>query len=238
MFTRIIPATFVLALVPSFTVAVLAEEPTLPLKTKSLDTAELDRLAIDVLKELHDRGADLYNAADASSAVRLYEGSLRTIRPFLAHRPKVQERITTGLADVAKLDGAKSMGFRLHELIEQVRADLRTEAKPGTNATASKTPAAIAALSGTIQLNGKPLADSTITIVSLDLPLPRVFTTRSNSDGQYKFPSPIPAGRYVGIVNPDNTVKIPAKYQFTTGSTLNATVSGADSTANWNLEQK
>ncbi len=84
-----------------------------------------DRAAIDVLKDLHNRGADLYNAADAPGALRTYDSALRAVAPFLAHRPKVQKMIDDGLADAAKLDTPKAQAYKLHEVIDAVRTDLK-----------------------------------------------------------------------------------------------------------------
>lgn len=94
---------------------------------KPVPAADLDRLAVEVLKDVHNRGADLYNAADAAGAYRLYEGALRGVGPFLKHRPKAARAIADGLAEVAKLPTAKEQAFRLHEVIEQVRADLKAD---------------------------------------------------------------------------------------------------------------
>ena len=90
-----------------------------------MSDAELDARAVAVVKEVHNLGAALYNGGDPVGAFRLYEGALRTCRAFLAHRPAVQQRIGDGLAEVDRTDGARVRAYRLHELMEEVRGDLK-----------------------------------------------------------------------------------------------------------------
>ena len=90
---------------------------------------DADKITVDVLRDVHNRGAELYNAGDPAGAFRLYEGALMAVRPFLAHRKDAQKSIDDGLAEVAKTDGAKVRAFRLHEVIEDVRGKLKGEKK-------------------------------------------------------------------------------------------------------------
>ena len=175
----------VLALLVGFGLAVglpAADPPAAPTTT----ITELDRLAVEVLKDVHNRGADLYNAVDAGGALRMYEGGLRSVGPFLAHRPKVQAAIAEGLAEAFKLDGAKAQAFRLHEVIDQARNDLKAAMKADTE-TAKTTPMpkpeppkpeppkaeppkpeppAVGSLAGVLTLDGQPLAKAEVTLVS------------------------------------------------------------------------
>lgn len=92
---------------------------------------DLDTIALAILKEVHNLGAGLYNGGDPVGAFRLYEGALRTCAAFLEHRPAVQQRIRDGLAEVDRTDGGRVRAFRLHELMEEVRADLKATRAPG-----------------------------------------------------------------------------------------------------------
>lgn len=108
--------------------AVSAQPPTIA----KVDSTE--QLALDVLKDVHNRGAELYNRGDSAGAYRLYEGALRTVSVFLAARPNIQKIIADGLDEVGKTEGVKIQAFRLHEVIEQVRGELKDVlAKPKTN---------------------------------------------------------------------------------------------------------
>ena len=90
---------------------------------------DLNKQAVEALRVQHDRGADLYNAGDAGGAVKVYETALGTVSAFLAHQPVIQKTIGDGILDARKADGDKARAFKLHEVVEQVRTDLRAETK-------------------------------------------------------------------------------------------------------------
>lgn len=197
-----------------------------------------DRLVIDALKEVHNRGADLYNTGDSAGCFRMYQGALLTARAFLGHRPAVQKVIDDGLADVAKTEGVKIQAFRLHEVIEDVRAKLKDEIKkakdPGSKDEPKpkpdpkvEPPPKPLPPTGTVTLDGKPLAGGDVTFVSLDAPAPAVFTAIVRADGTFQFDGAIPAGNYAVLVNPGPAAgKIPDKYQDAGKSGLRAKVAG------------
>jgi hypothetical protein len=193
--------------------------------------AALDKLAVDALREVHNRGAELYNRGDAAGCYRMYESALLVVRPFLAHRPAIQAVIDAGLAEVAKTDGAKIQAFRLHEVIEDVRGRLKVElkitdpARPNPMPKEKASPPGATTLAGTITLDGKPAAGVEVTIVTLDQPLPRVFTARADEKGAFTFPAGPRAGRYVAAVSSPGTVAIPEKYRTTgtSGLTIDVT---------------
>jgi hypothetical protein len=175
----------------------------------------LDRAAAEVLKEVHNRGADLYNRGDPVAAYRLYEGALSAVRPFVAHRPDVLKAVEDGLNETAKADGSKIQAFRLHEVIEQVRASLKkadaataaplvTPEKP-TRLAAPEKPvrpkqSPKAGVNGVVTLDGKPLAGVDVTAVSLGQRVPRVYTATTDAAGAFAFPAGVPAGRYAVMV--------------------------------------
>lgn len=205
--------------------------------------AELDKLAAEVLKDVHNRGADLYNAADAAGAMRLYEGSLRAVGPFLAHRPKVQAVIADGLVEALKLDGAKAQAYRLHEVMELARGELKAaikadeEAKPAPAPEPKKPdPPAVGSLTGVLTLDGKPVAKADVTLVSLTLPAPRVFTAATADDGKFAFPAELPPANYSVMVTA--AAGVPAKYQSTRTSGLEVVVKAGEQTADVKLQSK
>jgi hypothetical protein len=230
-----------------------------PPAATSTPNAELDRLAVEVLKDLHNRGADLYNAADAPGALRLYEATLRSVGPFLAHRPKVQAAIADGLAEAFKLDGAKAQAYRLHELIDQVRNDLKTATKvvpevklgerkgdptPGDGKTEGKSapnpdapPApVVGTLAGKLTLDGMPVPKAAVTLVSLTLPKPRVFTAQSTADGTFTF-TDLPPANYSLMVT-GGAKPLPGKYESTQTSRLEVVVKAGSNTSDVNLQSK
>src|SRR6185437_12927754 len=158
--------------------AVLAADP----KTD----ASLNQSISDSLRELHDRGAELYNKfGDHSGAYRLYEGALLAVKPLLGNRPDVQKTIADGLKKAALEPIAGQRAFLLHETIEKVRAELKPAAAKGKEATPKpkttepkpkpKTiepkPQATAkstGVSGKVSVKGKALEAGNVTFVSLD----------------------------------------------------------------------
>jgi hypothetical protein len=205
--------------------------------------AELDKRAVDVLRDVHNRGAELYNRGDPAGCYRMYEGALITVRPFLTHRPVTLNTLDAGLAEVTKSpDGVKVQAFRLHELIERIRADLKAGAKtseskapPQKDKEPAKPPAAKAGqVKGMITLDGKPLAAGEVTVVTLDLSRPRVFTAKV-TDGAYDFADELPVGKYVLIVAGKG---VPEKFATTLTSGLRVEVAGGASELNLDLKSK
>ncbi len=226
-----------------------------PAPAVGLSAAQLDQAAADALKEVHNRGADLYNRGDPAAAYRMYEGALSAVRPFVAHHPAILKAIEDGLNETAKTDGAKIQAFRLHEVIEQVRADLKAEAakviaemKP--SALPAKTPepvkpvvkkpvipAVVATLPGSVAgiltLNGKPLAAVDVTVVSLDQAVPRVVTATTKDDGQFQFAEKMPVGQYAVMITGKGA---PAKFTTVTTSPLRFNVVAGPNTMTLSLE--
>lgn len=176
-----------------FPVSVPAQPPTAP---AGLSAADLDRLATEVLKEIHNLGADLYNTQKPTECLRMYESSLRTIRPFLGHRPEVQKLIDDGLKEVASLEGIKVKAYRLHEVIEEIRTTLRGPAGKKAEKTppVPSTPGGL--VTGRVTLDGQPLAGVELTVVTLTLAEPRVFHATTKPDGSYALPAPLPTAEY------------------------------------------
>src|SRR5438270_6861725 len=62
-----------------------------------IDSKVLDRQLSETLKDVHNRGADLYNSGLPNDCYRLFQGALMTVRPLLAHRPEAQTIIDNGM---------------------------------------------------------------------------------------------------------------------------------------------
>jgi hypothetical protein len=101
-----------------------------------------DKLVVDTLRDVHNKGADLYNEAkDFVGAYRIYQGALLTVRPLMAHQPSIQKAIDTGLADAEKEPNLALKAFKLHETIEAVRSKLKIAASPAPKPEETKKPA-------------------------------------------------------------------------------------------------
>jgi hemoglobin len=86
--------------------------------------APLDRQIADTLRDVHNRGADLYNAGDEIGCYRVFQGLLWAVRPLLAHHANLQQEIDAGMAAAERLPAPKARAQALHELITRVRRSL------------------------------------------------------------------------------------------------------------------
>src|SRR5262245_39489144 len=66
-------------------------------KGGALQRKDFDATVYKTLRDVINRGADLYNAGDTAGCYRLYEGALLALRPLLDHRPELQKSIAQGL---------------------------------------------------------------------------------------------------------------------------------------------
>jgi hypothetical protein len=241
-------AGLLLALLPA---PARADDPKLP------TAAEFDKLVVDALRDVHNRGADLYNTTrDFEGAYRLYQGGLVAVRPLLAHRPEAQKLISDGLAAADQESSAARRAFKLHETIEAVRKHLKdagrasakgpnlkkeTEGAPMPKekvkgkepGTPPKKGSAAVGLAGKVTFRGKPLAAAEVALVSLDLPEPRVFTAKTGEDGSYTITEALPPSRYVVTVAAKD---VPEKYKTTTTSGLVLDVKTGANAGDLNLQ--
>jgi truncated hemoglobin YjbI len=94
------------------------------------DTAALDKLLCDALKDMHNKAADLYNAGDPNGCYHVFRGGLLTARPLLAHRPDVQQLIDQGMQAADQQASVPHRARQLHDTIEAVRTRLKPPARP------------------------------------------------------------------------------------------------------------
>ena len=227
-----------------------AQEPKLP------DAKAFDKLVVDTLRDVHNKGADLYNTRkDFEGTYRLYQGALVTVRPLLAHHAAAQKIIDEGLAAAEKETTVAQKAFRLHEAIEAVRAHLKgdtakkpqdkkpEEKKPEVKKPGEKKPpetkpeekkpekpSTTANIRGKVRMEGHALTAGEVVFVSLDKSKPIVVRVPILSDGTYAPRNGLPPGRYVVIVS---GMGVPQKYQLTTTSGL--TVEVRDTPSEFNI---
>ncbi len=206
------------AIVLGFAIAARTELPK-PVAgaTMSITHTDLDRMVLETLKEIHNRGAASYNAGDHAAAFRLYEGAIITVKPFLAHRPKIQSLIAEGIDQVDKtIMDPKVKAFRLHEVIEQVRADLKAELKQNLPT--------LATIAGKVTLGGQPLGGVALAYTATGAKS-SVASATTAADGTFTVLAGVPAGAYtvtlLGNSVPVKFAKIetsPIKVEFKTGA--------------------
>jgi hemoglobin len=111
---------------------------------KPLDRAALDQQIYKTLRDVINKGADLYNNGDQNGCYRLYEGAVLALQPLLDHRPNMQKAITTGVDSARRNPDLARRAFVLRDVIDQIRNDINPKkaddvAKPPPGAGAGKT---------------------------------------------------------------------------------------------------
>jgi hypothetical protein len=150
----------------------------------ALSAAELDRIALDTLKDVHNRGAALYNTGDTLGCFRMYQGALLAIRPYLAHRPAIRTQIENGLADVEKGTVVKIQAFRLHEVIEQARSELKVELKRADASVRGPATEKLQSPASKLPISATPIVNP--------IPSPRVAPPEPVRSGPASMPTPVP----------------------------------------------
>jgi hemoglobin len=113
-------------------------------KAGSISTHTVDENLHRALRDVINRGADLFNQGDQRGCYYLFQGALITARSQLSHHPDVQKTIDNGLS---ALDPSASMGRRawaLRGVLDQVRDKINpnpskpAERKPTTSSEPAK----------------------------------------------------------------------------------------------------
>jgi hypothetical protein len=84
----------------------------------------------DALKEVINRGADLYNppTSDHNGCYRLFQGALMVSRIHFDGQPELQKEIDTALAEAERQGSFSQRAFILRRALDRTRATLT--AKP------------------------------------------------------------------------------------------------------------
>ena len=203
----------------------------------ALDERTIDKQLELILRDVHDRGANLHNAGDPAGCYRMYQGGLLVARQMIPHRPDLQKTITAGLQTAERETVVAQRSIALHELIEKVRGELGKPVKvagpekinvaprevtpPEPKPTVPKPTAKVGEIRdgivGRVIWQGEPLDGVEISFVSLGLPAPRIYDTRSGRQGIYSH-SGIPSGTYLVILTPGadcKVKKLPERYAST-----------------------
>lgn len=76
------------------------------------------------LREVINRGVEVYNRGDYGGCYRIFEGSLITTKPLLSHRPDLQKVITKALAEAESNPIVWQRAFTLRSALDKVRAEI------------------------------------------------------------------------------------------------------------------
>jgi hemoglobin len=96
-----------------------ADEPA-EAKTPSAQDTQLRQSLRDVI----NRGAEMYNAGDPAACYYLFRGALMTSRPLLESRPELQKSVETALGDADRSPDVRRRAWVLRRSLDQVRAEL------------------------------------------------------------------------------------------------------------------
>ncbi|CAN5511952.1 hypothetical protein BH10PLA2_BH10PLA2_09670 [soil metagenome] len=108
-----------------------------PGRTFAQDTKQLDQRVYDLLKDVINTGADVYNAKsedrdiylrenNRAGCYRIYQGALLTLQPLLGHHPQLQKVIDTSIAKAATQSSMAEKAFALREALDEIRRTLKT----------------------------------------------------------------------------------------------------------------
>jgi hypothetical protein len=223
---------------------------------KKIGTREIDKQLYEVLKDIHNRGADIFNAGDTTACYRLFQGSLQTARAVLAHRPADQKFIDDSLAQVERLPTIEKRAFALHDVVVKLRERLRM-APPEANgegpeyltvqprevkvekkeAVPKKVVPPMDGVMGRLIWQGRLLAGAEVTFVSRGSLELRVFEGVTDSEGVYVFEKVKP-GRYTVLLTQPGAKPplLPERYASTTTSPLIVDVKGGGDTLDFLLQ--
>ena len=198
----------------------------------------LDRQISEALREVHDQGAELYNGGDTAGGYRMYQGALLFAQKMLGHRPELQKVISSGMTAADKEPTVDRRTFALHELIEQVRGELRiSHGKAGETLTVPprevkpvekvdpKPSAGISEVKsgviGRVFWQGGPVANLDVAFVTFGKVPPRVYQTTTGAQGTYVLPD-VQAGKYIVLVTAGAGFmkKLPERYALASTSPL------------------
>jgi hemoglobin len=105
-----------------------------------LDRKVLDQRVNELLREIINTGADLYNGvpqrrigANPEACFHLYQGALLTLWPIIDHRPGLQKEIESALAEANRNPDPRQRAFALRNVIDHIRS----EVNPGARNVAS-----------------------------------------------------------------------------------------------------
>ncbi|HMC65617.1 MAG TPA: group 1 truncated hemoglobin [Gemmataceae bacterium] len=92
------------------------------LKAAPLERSDLDKSIYASLKDVINRGADLYNSGDPAACYHVYQGALLAIEALLDHYPDLQKEIKTALADAERNPDIRRRAYALRGTLDKVRA--------------------------------------------------------------------------------------------------------------------
>jgi hypothetical protein len=94
-----------------------------------LTTQTLDKAIFESLRDVINRGAEVYNDGDHAGCYRIFEGALRSVKPLLAHYPDLQKLIAEKLTSAEGDPVVWRRAFTLRSALDKVREKLNPNPK-------------------------------------------------------------------------------------------------------------
>ncbi len=92
-------------------------------RTGPLERKELDAVIYSTLRNVINRGADLYNNDDWAGCYRLYEGALMMVRPLLDHHRNLQRAIDEARVNAENDPQLLRRAFVLRAVMDKIRTE-------------------------------------------------------------------------------------------------------------------
>lgn len=156
----------------------------------------------DSLRDVINTGVKMFNdQGDHAGCYRLFQGSLLSVRPFLAG--DLQKKIDEGITNAEKMRSYADRAFELRRVIDEIRSSTPTGDKKDKKKETKKTdePASDKGqVSGRLIFQGKPVTGGYfVTLIGGDS---KKFSSAIQKDGSFQFKTPIPLGEYRVAIEP------------------------------------
>jgi hemoglobin len=84
-----------------------------------------DQRLYDALREVINRGADLYNGGDPNGCYRFFQGALMVARLQLDAHPDIQKSLDAGMVDAERQFSLAARAHALRKVLDRVRAGIK-----------------------------------------------------------------------------------------------------------------
>jgi hemoglobin len=132
-------AVAVLMLVGTSGTSRCADQPSASAPSPSAANQQLS----DLLRDVINQGADLYNGGDRNGCYRLFQGALLVLRGQLTD-PDMRKRIDTGLAEAERQASPPERAYALRRVLDDIRERVKPQRKQAVDSGAPRTERGVA----------------------------------------------------------------------------------------------
>jgi hypothetical protein len=101
-------------------------------------TQALDKKIFDSLRDVINRGAEVYNEGDHGGCYRIFQGALWAVKPMLDHKPELQKMIGEKLTAAEGDPVVWRRAFTLRSALDKIRSELNPNPKKKDEKKADK----------------------------------------------------------------------------------------------------